>query len=228
MTTLALTVVFASTASAATITNGSFETGNFFGWVVRDLANPYSPLVVTDAESNTYSWSWSSMPTDGSYTAFSGFDGAGPGTITIAQDIGIVGDALYLIFDYRAAWNLRNFCSNCDGRSFDVRIQSALDSSQLGSFNFINATPNSYQDDTGALTGSVDMSAFIGQDVWISFELLVPNNFSGPAQFQLDNIQLSNEVPDNIQLPNEVPEPFSLALFGIGGLGIGAAHRRKQ
>jgi hypothetical protein len=215
---VATALLSAGVASAATITNGSFETGDFSGWIAQDLPMPFSPLTVTGSGANTFGWSWSSTPTDGSYTAFSGFDGSGPGTISIAQNIGIVGDSSTLTFDYRAAWNLRDFCSGCSGRQFNVDVFSAVSSTLLGSFNFISAAPGSYQDDTGALTGSVDMSAFSGQDVRISFDLVVPDSFSGPAQFQLDNVALSNNVP----------EPFSLALFGIGAVGFGMARRRKQ
>ncbi|MFM8190110.1 MAG: PEP-CTERM sorting domain-containing protein, partial [Pirellula sp.] len=39
----------------------------------------------------------------------------------------------------------------------------------------------------------------------------------GPAFFQLDNVQLSS-----------VPEPTSMAIFGLGALGLAYRARRKS
>lgn len=212
---------FTQTANAAAITNGSFETGNFSGWIATDLpGGPFFALSVQTAGSaNSFGWPWSSTPTDGRYTAFSGFDGAGPGKITLAQDIGVVtgtGDTT-LTFDYRAAYNLSTFCSNCSNRLFDVLIQTAGGGTTLATINELTALAGTIVNDTGSLVGSINLSSWIGQDIRVSFELDIPNNFSGPAQFQLDNVALS---------ANAVPEPASLLLIGLGFAGLGFSRRR--
>src|SRR5262245_41986562 len=80
---------FAGSAKAG-IVNGSFETGNFSGWITADLVTPFFPLSVQPAAgANTFGWPWSSSPTDGTFTAFHGFDGGGPGVISVAQDAAI-------------------------------------------------------------------------------------------------------------------------------------------
>lgn len=213
---------FTQTANAAAITNGSFETGDFSGWIATDLPDgTFFPLSVQTAGSaKSYNWSWSSTPTDGRYTAFSGFGGAGPGKITLAQDIGVVtgtGDTT-LTFDYRAAYDLSTFCNICSNQLFDVLIQTAGGGTTLATINQLTALAGTYVDDTGSLVGSINLSSWIGQDIRVSFELDIPDNFSGPAQFQLDNVAFS---------ANAVPEPASLLLVALGLAGLGISRRRR-
>ena len=52
-------------------------------------------------------------------------------------------------------------------------------------------------DSGGDITGTVDISSFSGQAVRISFDWIVPGNFTGPAFCQLDNVIVnpSNPIP---------------------------------
>jgi hypothetical protein len=216
--TLGLALGVAQATPAATITNGSFETGTFAGWIATDIFVFFFPLSVQTAGSaNTFDWPWSSSPTDGMFTAFSGFDGSGPGTISLEQDIGLVTAGDSLTFDYRAAWDLVNFGGGTIARLFDVVIEPEGGGGPLATINFITAAPGTFVSDTGQLTGSVNLSAFAGQSIRVSFELTVPEDFTGPAQWQLDNVGLV-----------AVPEPASLALLGLGLLGLGVTRRRAN
>ena len=67
------------------LVNGSFETGDFTGWVTQDLTDPLAPLAVGP-----------SGATDGVSGVQTGFDGnGGPGndSIFVAQDVDLTGIA---------------------------------------------------------------------------------------------------------------------------------------
>jgi hypothetical protein len=212
-----LVTAWTGSASATVITNGSFETGSFAGWTTQDLALPFFPLSIQQAgTANTFGWPWSSSPTDGVHTAFHGFDGdgvIGPNPIRIAQDVTVTAGAPIIAFDYRGAWDL-TFGAQAS-RLFDVNIEAAGGGANLANFSILTALPNSTVFDTGQLTGAVDLSAFIGQTVHLAFDWFVPETFTGPAQFQLDNVR------------GATPAPATLALFSLGLAGLSFSRRRK-
>ena len=145
---------------------------------------------------------FSSSPTDGNFAAVNGFDGNGPITISLSQNIFVTDDAI-INFDYRAGWDLSTFSTDPEARLFDVNINIAGGGANLANFNILTAASETIVRDTGDLFGSVDLSAFTGQLVELSFDWYVPQNFTGPAFFQLDNVRAA-------------PEPFSLAILTLG------------
>lgn len=206
---ITLTLAVGGAAQAAFV-NGSFETGNFANWVTQDLAAPFYPLSVETFGVNTFGWPWSSTPTDGIWTAFHGFDGdptGGPNTIRIAQDLVIT--APTLAFDWRAAWD-KTFGATL-ARTFTVNVEVAGGGGNLQSDLILTAAPNTTIFDTGQTTSFVDVSAHLGQFVRVSFDWLIPQAFTGPGQFQLDNVRL-------------IPAPGVLAMIALAGL---AARRRR-
>lgn len=210
----ALLLALTSLASHATmIANGSYENGDFTGWVTQDLAVPFFPLQVNTAGQTPGFGFFVSAPTHGQFAALHGFDGGGPGTIRIAQDI-FVTAASTILFDYRAAWNLIDFCSGCANRLFDVNIEVAGGGANLASFSLLTALAGTTNLDTGNLQGSVDLSAFMGQNVRLSFDFFIPDNFSGPAFFQLDNVH------------SVVPAPSVLMLMLFGALAWGCSRKK--
>ena len=135
----------------ATISNGSFETGDFTDWIATDnfgTGLAFEPVSVLSAGSGTSPGLLSGVflsldpdfsgvaneviPSDGAFAASHGFDGD-PGTISIAQDIGVIFGTQILTFDHRAGWDLINFnAGGAEDRSFDdcLNLQEAVRRSQ--------------------------------------------------------------------------------------------------
>ncbi len=165
--------------------NCGFETGDFTGWFTLDLAEPFQPLIVTEGgqifESHTVT------PTEGMYCVMNGFDGGGPGTIEVGQDIALAMEpAADLLFDYSAAWS---FGGTMD-RTFDVQIEPAGGGAPMETVNILTAMANSSDENTGDLQGVVDLSAYAGQTIFVRFVWSVPEFFTGPAQAQLDDVRI--------------------------------------
>jgi hypothetical protein len=225
-----------SEAAGTAIVNGGFETGNLTGWTKTAASFGIFPNLPNGA--NVYGsgvqapggWPFFlSQPSEGSYAFLNLFDGPGQ-PITLAQDILVTADAPVIAFDYRAAWAIGISVAATQDRTFDLNIISGgidhrglILTAQHGRFAGIccNAPPGTpgFVPDTGLLGAAVDLTPFIGQTVSLVFEWNVPERFTGPAFFQLDNVRAESGA---------APEPASLALLGIGLAGLGFSRRRKQ
>ncbi len=198
------------------IQNGSFE--SFDGmqrptnWIITDLSVPYLPI--HSAATGEMGSFFPVAPLDGNYALLNGFDGAGPGTIAAAQQIAIPKDAasVSLNFDYQAAWDLINFSDGAKARTFHVDIQTSPDvnSPALATETFLVAKGDT-QENTGSQHGTMNLSQFAGQNVYVSFEWDVPENFTGPAQFQLDNVTANAAIKSQ-------PAVIDTTTNGIQGL----------
>ncbi len=230
--TVGMTVARTQTASAASITNGGFETGDFAGWTVNDLNVTFQPMDVlsggTATNLNNFIGGNLVMPSDGEFAAVNGFDG-NSGNISLSQNIGTINSGDVLSFDYRAAWDMITFSNpTARERSFKVQLAAADGGNPLEIFDILTAENNtstvggSQNNDTGMLSESIDLSAFAGLDASLSFLWSIPDNFTGPANFQLDNVQIQ---PGSTA---SVPEPTTiLGLFAVGGAGV-VSRRKKQ
>lgn len=207
-------------AEATTIKNPSFETGDFTDWDIEDLSLASFPILVeqTGITPIPALGFFSSDPTDGNYTAMHGFDGNGPGTISISQDLLITDN--YINFDYRAAWDMSTFSGSTLARLIDINIEAAGGGTTLLSKNVLAANPQTRVLDTGNLTASIDVSDFIGQTVRFSVDSFVPEAYTGPAFVTIDNFRSSSApIPE---------ESSSMLLLIIGMSGILFVPKRKQ
>ena len=209
------------------IVNGSFETGNFSGWTVSDLADPFFPVDVLPTGSpvafTDFVPEFEIQATDGNFAATHGFDGDGPGTIRIAQDVTIpanITDAS-LTFDYRLGFDLLNFGALLD-RVFEVTINEPGGGGNLASFEVFTAPAGTFEPDTGNLSETIDLLAFAGQTVQVAFDTFIPEFFTGPAGFQLDNVMLTVVRGEPIELIGTEDDDVLTGTDGpdlISGLG---------
>ena len=181
------------------VENSSFETGDLSDWTFTDLSDPFFAGAVVSEGATSFAGFFTAAPTDGDFTFATGFDGNGPGVISLNQDLMVGGGSL--TFDYQAEWS---FFSGSLDRTFSVVVRD-LNGTVLQSDLLLTAVAGT-STGTGPQQGSVDLSAFSGQTVNIAFEWDVPENFTGPAFFTLDNVSCSgvtgsvtiNNIPDGI------------------------------
>lgn len=182
------------------INNGSFETGNFTSWTTGDLANPFRAwTVLASGDFGSFSQVTSQ---DGGFAALNGFDGAGPGEISMFQDITIpVGMVLSL------SWMERIQSSHGGApRTYDVEVRDPVTGNVLA--NLLSFSTNFVFDgDTGWVGHTVDISAFAGSTVRIMFVEFIPQFFTGPAQMEFDAISTLGLPPGVVPGPASVSSP---------------------
>jgi hypothetical protein len=172
--------------------NGSFESGTFTGWIVSDISSPLDPLAIHGAGYNSGYGFFSSAPTDGNFALTHGFDGNGPGRIRVAFDVFLPPSSpIYMTFTYRVAWDMLNYSGATLPRMFAVTVEPYGGGVGLQTNALLMALPGTANYDTGPLTGSVNLSAFSSRGVRISFDAYIPEAFTGPGFFQLDNVSFS-------------------------------------
>ncbi len=170
--------------------------GNFTGWVTNDLVFPLYPLTVAKTPASIRSFGFFlTAPTEGIFCATHGFEGSGHGTISMAQDVILPSGPALLTFDYRAAWDMSNYSGSTLPRTFAVTVQPFGGGTPLRIYS-ANRGVNPAQPipDTGPLSGSLNISVNSGRSLRISFDATVPEFFTGPGFFQLDNVALAYSV----------------------------------
>lgn len=187
------------------VANCSFEFG-FAAWTAVDMAIPLAPLGVFEigedvgwpnpfVESIEFgAFPVIALPTQGDYVAGHGFDGGGPDSIVLIQSVTLTGGDCELQFDYRAGWDM-TIPFVTQPREFTVK---------LGDFSqtLLTAQPLWVADTLfsklgiGFFPGSESASVTIpgcgtaAGPADLVFEWFIPEEFTGPAAFMLDNVQL--------------------------------------
>jgi hypothetical protein len=211
------------------ILNGSFESGDFSDWIVEDISDPFFTLQVGASGFNPWGGFFISEPTDGEFAALHGFDGGGPGYITMIQDIVLDSSAAVLHFDYRAAWDLINYGATIP-RTFVVNLEPSGGGEVIQSDTILVADPfgNNLVEDTGNLHGIVLLNSLPDTTIRVIFEWYIPETFTGPAFFQLDNVFIQEVaegqeiyvMPDllnfNYVLVNDTSVAHDMTIYNIG------------
>ncbi len=201
--------------------NGSFETGDFAGWNVSAVSTggsgtPFQPWSVSSACSGGFPafGITTTSPQAGVFDAWNGFDGGGPMEFRMYQDVTVpTGAMVNLSWKDRAQWNF--CCGATVARTYNVQLRDTTTNAVLTNlYTFSTGTDAGYHD-TGWLSHSSDLSAYIGQQVRIYFLEVIPQNFTGPAQIEFDAIRLSDGPAPT---PTPIPSP-SPGLYGATRAG---------
>ena len=205
-----------------TISNCGFETGDYTNWILTDLTTPFNPLSVVNGGQSLGFGFFTTAPTEGTFAAFNGFDGDGPGAIEVAQDVTLPATAEQLSFDYRGAWDM-SFGATID-RTFEVQIQPSGGGTPMQTSTILTTAPvGSIVVDTGDMSGLVNVAPFAGQSVRVAFVWNVPETNTGPGQFQLDNVAIVGPPP---RIPTLSFYGLLIAIMVLMAFGVNRLYRR--
>ncbi len=186
--------VTGGTDTTELIVNGSFETMDLSDWTAIDNPNPFLPWGAYEFNDGAGFFD-PALPTDGGWLAGNGFDGEA-GEAVLYQDVsvppGIVGATL--TWDENIDYDLASFCTGCQDRIYEVQVRDLSDN-VLEVLVQITATAGELESDNVWVSQTADLSAYAGQDIRIAYWQNMPDDFSGPAKFALDNVSLSAETP---------------------------------
>ena len=176
------------------VSNGSFETSDFTGWIVADTANA-SPSLAVRANGFNLGF-FNTLATDGTKSASHGFSGANAGSISIAQDLTLpTAGSATLTFAYRVGWNTFGSAATSN-RTFRVRVQSAGGGSELFSTNLVSVAPNDFSLQVASTPVTLDLTAFAGRSIRLAFVTDIPFGDAGNGSFQLDDVRVVAMTPD--------------------------------
>ncbi len=214
-----LAVLDANPANAfELLQNGGFETGDFTGWTTTtNIADQLTPWNVGGSGGGFFGIT---SPLDGNFSAYNGFDGAAGLEYNLFQDFAIAANnTATLTTNHRIQYNSLGIPSTLN-RLFEISILD-LSNNLLQTLFSQSVMMNGASDtDLGWVANTFDVSSFAGQTVRLNFRQFIPESYTGPANFQLDNISL-NATPNSATPPADVPEPgtvAALALMGVSGL----------
>jgi len=191
----ALVLGIASAGAANLTTNGSFETGDFTGWATTDPGSPCTPWTVLLSPSSNWcyvgfdsSWPTAISAVDGNYFADVTWDGDGTGDALLSQTVSLPTiKPAKLTWSDNTSWDLTFGATQ--PRVEYVQILNSDGSAVLQSYPIQTLMPNTIGA-TGWVKHTRSLARFAGMTVQIQFRLTIPENFTGPANFALDNVAL--------------------------------------
>lgn len=186
------------------IVNGSFETGDFTGWTTTGPGDP--AWQASGAGAGGDNGMDTTQPQDGSFVAWNRFDGFGPTTFTLYQDVALPTDSVELSWKYRAQWT--SFASENLPRSADFELRDPVTGDVLASLHHFDTGPMDADPagDTGWQSVTAGYRGTAGETVRIFVNVYVGDLFPGPGQFEVDAFAMTGIEPPPTEPPSD-PEP---------------------
>jgi hypothetical protein len=185
------------------IVNGGFETGDLSSWT---LAGDNGG-VGCDQGYQVYSGNYDGCgfsfecggqnytPVEGNFGLSAAIDGDGPLTREARQLVNLpaVLNSATLSFTEQYYVDLMNYCSGCMTRMLDVNILDAAGTTVLANVhghNFMAGSIYCQPWTPHNLDVLTALAPYAGTSVMISYKITVPENFTGPAWYAVDDISL--------------------------------------
>ncbi len=200
-------------AAANLITNGGFETGDFTGWTVANVAGGSGSWFVTGngAPSAINGFAQPVLAGGGNFSAST--DQTGPGSHTISQTFAAVAGTQYVL-------------------SFDARATDASGQGPIGFGIDYAFDPNQHVQVTVNGDETLIYYGVLTPD-WAHYEFDISDAISKDGIYilaftEVDNQGFLDEGLDNVSLGAAgVPEPAAWALMLLGFGAVGASLRRR-
>ena len=173
--------------AATSFSNGGFETGEFSGWVVGD--NGLSPLFPWTVCSPFTCGFFGNEPVEGQFEALNGFDGSAGYEAFLFQDVEVPAQGGSIALADRIQFDSLGIPSS-QPRVYELQLRDA-DDNLLEILHqeeiFLDGQPYT---DLGWRQRSFDVSAHAGEIVRLHVRLSIAEEFTGPAQFEIDDVRL--------------------------------------
>lgn len=175
------------------LTNGGFEDG-LLGWTAVNSTNPYRAWASTVGGTSTDYHT--SSPQQGSRSAWNGVAGNVPtGTYTLTQQFRIPPGTpapVTLTWKHRFQLDNASLCSTCGTAFFRVQILNS--SGTALQTLYIRNVSSGQIVDTGWLTQTFSLNAYIGQTIQIRFENQVTQTYAGPGMAEVDAVSVQANI----------------------------------
>ncbi len=190
-------------ASGGLPLNGGFESRDFRDWTVEVTADPgtveYQPYRVVSAGAAAGPpppLTAPGAPAEGEFFAQNGFDGGAGLEYNLYQEVDIPAGATGANLEWRERiqWDLITFGPGTISREYDVTLQPSGGGAPLATLYTTEIGPGT-EGDTGYGLHGVDLlvaaPGIAGTTVRLNWRQFIPETNTGPAQFDLDAIDLA-------------------------------------
>jgi len=181
--------------AAELVTNGSFETGNFTGWVTTNATNPFLIWSVSTAGAGGgfIPVPVVTSPQHGTRDAWQGIASNAGSSFILYQQVTLPAGTAQLRWRDRFQDNLSEFCGGsgeplCGTVTYRVDI---VNTSNVVLQNLLTITaPANGNTDTGWQLRYANLNAFAGQTIRVRFMTTPTVTWDGPGQLEVDVVSI--------------------------------------